>query len=239
MIAIQKKTEPAGLMQLRQRAVAAGLSPKDAYATLRGQLKSTVRDSLVEEQGQLCAYCMCRIPRLDVDPQITPIIIEHMVPRDPADRRDSGQGLDYNNFVAVCRGNSGPHGTRTIVDLTCDAHKENFEFKKINPCKPETLQSIFYTTDGKIDASDPDVKSDLLNILNLNCPSSPLVAERKEALDSLISDIGDQAGNNDKQILGYCISVLEAFRAETDTKTPYVGILIWYLETMTLALSGT
>mgnify|MGYP000845311952 CR=1 FL=1 len=52
---------------------------------------------------------------------------------DQTDRRDTGQGLDYNNFVAVCHGNKGPHGTRTIADLTCDAHKGNMEFRKINP----------------------------------------------------------------------------------------------------------
>ena len=159
MIAIQKTVEPAGLAELRRQAVEARLSPKEAYDTLKNPLKTTVRDSLVEEQGQLCAYCMCRIPRSDMDPGITPIVIEHMVPRDPSDHRDAGQGLDYNNFVAVCHGNRGAHGTKNKTDLICDAHKDNLEFRKVNPCKPETLQSIFYTLDGKIDAYDPDVKS--------------------------------------------------------------------------------
>lgn len=238
MIAIQKRAELTELMRLRQQAIAYGLSPKDAYATLRKPLKSKVRDNLVEEQGQLCAYCMCRIPRADADPHITSIIIEHVVPRDPTNRRDSGQGLDYDNFVAVCYGNKGPHGTRTIVDLTCDAHKGNLEFKKISPCKPNTLESIFYTTDGKIDASDPDVKSDLLHVLNLNCPSSPLVAERKAALDSLIADIAREIEDTQK-LLSYCTAVLESFKTETDTKTPYVGILVWYLETMSTVLNVT
>lgn len=236
MIPIQKKAEPVGLTHLRQKAVDASLSPKAAYDKLRNPLKKQVRDSLVEEQGQLCAYCMCKIPRTDADLQITPIIIEHITPRDPVDGLDAGQGLDYYNFVAVCHGNKGPHGTRTIADLTCDAHKANVEFRKINPCKSETLASIFYSLDGKIDASDSDVHFDLVSILNLNCVSSPLIAERKAVLDSLITEIGSKTDDN---ILPYCTSTLDAFRAETNPKTPYVGILIWYLQTMIAALSAT
>ena len=63
MIAIQKKSEPEGLAQLRQKAIDEELSPKEAYALLRNPLKEQVRDRPVEEQGKICAYCMCRIPR--------------------------------------------------------------------------------------------------------------------------------------------------------------------------------
>ena len=91
MIAIQKKSEPEGLAQLRQKAIDEELSPKEAYALLRNPLKEQVRDRPVEEQGQICAYCMCRIPRQDADPVITPIILEHMVPRSPGDGRNIGQ----------------------------------------------------------------------------------------------------------------------------------------------------
>lgn len=236
MIAIQKRAEPAGLAKKRKRAVTAGLSPKDAYSTLRNPLKSRVLNSLVDEQGKLCAYCMCEIPRRDAGPQIPPTSIEHITPLDPPDGRDVGQGLDYNNFVAVCHGNKGPHGSRMFADLTCDVHKKNIEFKKINPCKAGTLTSIFYDLTGKIDATDPDVQFDLVNTLNLNCPFSPLIAERKSALDNLIVEIGRETNDN---ILPYCISILAAYCAETNPKTPYVGILIWYLQTMIAAMSST
>ena len=75
----------------------------------------------------------------------------------PEDGRDIGQGLDYNNLLAVCNGNRAARGTRRKNDLTCDAHRENEEFIKINPCKPETLETIFYSLDGKIDATDADL----------------------------------------------------------------------------------
>lgn len=129
-----------------------GLSPEDAYKRLKNPLKSEVRNSLVNEQGGLCAYCMCKIPRMDVEPHITPIIIEHMTAQNPPSGVNMGQGLDYSNLVATCNGNRASHGNRTLADLTCDAHKENKEFTKVNPCKPETMATIFYSLDGIVDA---------------------------------------------------------------------------------------
>lgn len=234
MIAIQKGQEPEGLESLRRQAAEEGLSPKKAYALLKNPLKKQVRNRLIEEQGRLCAYCMCRIPRSDVDPVITPIIMEHMIPRNTEDGRDVGQALDYHNLVAVCHGNQGPHGTKTILDLTCDAHKANDEFRKVNPCRPDTLESIEYTMDGKIDAADPDVRFDLIHTLNLNCPTSPLVAERKAALDHLIDAIGSVPEEEQAE---YCAAVLNDFYAETDSKTCYVGVLIWYLKSILSAMN--
>lgn len=235
MIAIKKEAEPAGLKELREEAADRGLSPKEAYQTLVDPLKRKVRKSLVREQGQLCAYCMCRIPRTDVAPRIAPIIIEHIVPRNPFDGRDVGQGLDYQNLLAVCHGNQGPSGTRQLIDLTCDAHRKNTEFRKINPCDASTLKSITYHLDGKIDAKDPDIRFDLLHTLNLNCSSAPLVAERKAALDALLMDLGNLP---EQDMLDYCNLRLTVLEQEENPKTPYVGILLWYLRTMLTALSG-
>ncbi len=96
------------------------------------------------------------------------------------------------------------------------------------------MQTIFYTLDGRIDASDPDVRFDLVNTLNLNCASAPLIAERKAALDELINEIGKV---DIKFLHTYCSEMLNAFLEEGNPKTPYVGILMWYLQTMVKALS--
>lgn len=231
MIEIKKGLEPEGLRSLREQAAVDGLSPNEAYKRLNNnpQLKRKVKRALVKEQGKLCAYCMCRIPRNDVEVKITPITIEHFIPRDPEDGRDVGQGLDYNNLLAVCHGNRGAKGTREIKDLTCDAHRGNTEFKKINPCRAETLQSIFYTLDGKIDATDTEVKKDLVDTLNLNCSTAPLVAERKAALEGLIEELGKL---EEEKIIPYCEEILERFQNEENERTPYVGILIWYLQSI-------
>ena len=235
MIPIHKGTEPDGLSALREKAVRKGLSPKDAYATLKGKLKSDVRESLVAEQGQLCAYCMCHIPRSDVDDGIAPITIEHFDPRNPLDHHDTCQGLDYNNFLAVCNGNRArKERHRHTDDFTCDAFRGNKDFKKLNPCIPETLESIEYGADGTITATDSDVCDDLNEVLNLNCPTSPLIAERKAVYEGLTSDM-ENVSLEDLQ--DYCVSRLSVFESETNPKTPFVGVIIWYLKTMLASLS--
>lgn len=239
MIEVKKGVEPGGLKELREDPMLSGLSPKEMFAELKNPLKATVLESLRRDQGQLCVYCMSRIPREDKDPGIVGTTIEHFIPVDPKDGRNVGQALDYNNLFAVCHGNAkkrtkGVRRVRTTEDLTCDKHRENTEFRKIDPRKKETLQTIFYTLDGRIDASDPDVSFDLVNTLNLNCASSPLIAERKAALDALIDEIGKVEEN---QLHSFCSEMLNAFMDERDPKTPYAGILIWYLQTMVTALA--
>lgn len=107
MIAIIKGVEPAGLAELREEARQAGDTPEDAYQRLRNPLKKVVRASLLHEQGGLCAYCMRKIPpegKEDVEELYTHI--EHIIPRNPKDHRDVGQGLDYQNMVVTCDGGS-------------------------------------------------------------------------------------------------------------------------------------
>ncbi len=239
MIGVIKGPEPDGLRELRDECVAAGLSPKESFGRLLNPLKDQVIKCLKRDQGQLCVYCMSRIPREDKDPGIPGQTIEHFIPLEPEDGRDVGQGLDYQNLFAVCHGNTkrrerGMRSTRSKDDLTCDKHRENIEFKRINPCREETLQTIFYTMDGKIGASDPDVQFDLTDTLNLNCASSPIIAERKAALDELIEDIGKV---EEEDLHKYCTDMLEVFTNEPEPKTPYVGILVWYLQSMITALS--
>lgn len=235
MIPITKKAEPDGLAELRQQAIERGLSPEEAYDTLCNPLKEHVRDSLVEEQGGLCAYCMCKIPRSDAGDQ-PPINIEHFISQNPVSRMDVGQGLDYNNFFAVCHGNRGRRGTRRKRDLTCDAHRGNTELRKVNPLDPTTLASIYYDLQGKIYATDPDAQFDLDHTLNLNCPSAPQPAERKAVLETLLNDLN----NIPQEMLeNYCTQVLSNFLSESNPKTPYVGILIWYLQSLLAALHGT
>lgn len=239
MIEVKKGCEPDGLKELREKCLAEGLSPKESFKRLLNPLKGQVMECLKRDQGQLCVYCMSKIPREDKDPGTPGQTIEHFVPLEPEDGRDVGQGLDYQNLFAVCHGNTKRHKkgvrrTSSKDDLTCDKRRENKEFKKIHPCCAETLETIYYTMDGKIGASDPDVEFDLTDTLNLNCVSSPIISERKAALDELMKDMGRIEEND---LHKYCMDMLASFTNERDSKTPYVGILIWYLRSLATALS--
>ena len=228
MIAIIKGVEPAGLAELREEARQAGDTPEDAYQRLRNPLKKVVRASLLHEQGGLCAYCMRKIPpegKEDVEELYTHI--EHIIPRNPKDHRDVGQGLDYQNMVVTCDGGShtATPSDNKVSARTCDAYKKEKEFQKINPTKADTLASIYYTVDGIIKSDDAAVQRDLNEILNLNCPESPLIDARKKVLETLMDDIS-AAGDMPE----LCRLYLKKFRAEKDEKTPFVGVLIWYLQ---------
>ena len=239
MIAAKKGQEPEGLKQLREGKLTAGLSPKEQFDELKNPLKKEVLDCLLQDQGGLCVYCMSRIPVPlgKRDPGIVATSIEHFIPLDLPGGKDVGQALDYQNLFAVCHGNmkSRKSGVRRakMDDLTCDKHRGNAAFRKIDPLRGETMETIFYKMTGEIDAEDPDIQYDLTVTLNLNCPNSPLVRERQAALDSLLADVG-VVDNAD--LLEYCKSRLEAFCEEGNPKTPYVGILMWYLRSLISAL---
>ena len=241
MIKVEKGPEPEVLRELRESMLTPGLSPKEQFDELKGDDKREVTERLIQDQGGLCVYCMSRIPvpLTNRDPGIIETSIEHFIPLELPDNQDVGQALDYQNMFAVCHGNmrkrkKGIRRTRGKSDLTCDKHRENDAFRKIDPLREDTLETIFYKMNGEIDAKDPDIKYDLTVTLNLNCPTAPLVNERKAALDSLLEKLGKV---DDADLLEYCKTRLDAFCGESDSKTPYVGILIWYLRSLISALS--
>ena len=54
MLEIKKRTEPRELLQYRHQQFA-------TYADMPSEVKKKVLESLLSEQGHLCAYCMGRI----------------------------------------------------------------------------------------------------------------------------------------------------------------------------------
>lgn len=236
MLEINKLEPPEDLIKLKIKAGEEGLSPNEAYGTLRNPLRKEVLDLLMREQGHLCAYCMRKIPDdRDVPDETIRVTIEHWFPRNPPDGEDRGQGLDYNNFLAVCSGNRGKRHTRKTRDYTCDA-KRNSKILTVNPTNPITLSSIKYSEAGEIGSDDSVINEDLTITLNLNCMSDNvrLPSARKEVLDTVQKDIAENSSED--SILEYCKYLLKGFEEETDPKTPYVGIIIWWLRRQVTAL---
>lgn len=227
VIEIRKGQPPEGLIVLAREAAEQGLTSSEAYATLMNPLKTDVLECLMQEQGHLCAYCMRRIP--DERSGIPHQSIEHRLAQHPKDGEDSGQGLDYANFLAVCSGNRGGKG-RGKTKLTCDAHRHNNPLT-VNPTDPTTLKTIFYSENGDIGASDPIINNDLVVTLNLNCVSDggSLSASRKGALDAVQQELVE-ISDTPESLLKACHELLKKFEAEADPKTPYVGIVIWKLK---------
>ena len=228
MIEIKKGKEPSELAKYRNL-------PDASYNNMHGapsgkkdengkkiDVYSIVLNSLIKEQGQLCAYCMKRIPERKGRPSAT---IEHIVPQSGS---DEAKRLDYRNMLAVCSGN------RNGLDeeKTCDARRGALPSEKqklyVNPLDKESLKTITYDSKGNIFSSDYDINNNLNDTLNLNCAAIDLPGLRKAALMTLQEEINKKyhGKNISKEYFG---KLLEKFENETTTKRPYLGILIQWL----------
>ncbi len=232
MIFIKKLAAPPELEELKRSAEAKCLTENEAYNALRNPLKQRVRDLLAKEQGHLCAYCMRRIPDERIsenDVSLADVYIEHWQARSLQNDDGCNKSLDYNNMLAVCSGNekvkerAGRHKKRF---LTCDKKREDKQLK-VNPLDAVTMATIFYSAEGIIKSSDSEIEEDLNIRLNLNCNEEAvtLPKNRKAALDVVQEQLANMKGN----YISNCRDLLGIWETEEDPKTPYVGIIIWWL----------
>jgi len=77
-------------------------------------------------------------------------------------------------------------------------------------------------------SNDVAVQDDITVKLNLNCISEAvqLPESRRKVLEALQSEL---PADDEEETKKYCISVLEMLEQETDPKSEYSGILIWWL----------
>lgn len=226
MILIQKGDAPNSLIQYR----------KAANAYFDGCNKDDIRDSLLEDQGHLCAYCMCRIYKNTMK-------IEHWYPEN---RLTDQECLDYSNMLGCCPGhNAGDSGRNDI----CDTHKGN-SIIGIDPRKPDHIAKIRYSSkNGKISSSDDPItvryfgekeilyedkttfQNDIDNILNLNENAHYLMQNRKAVLDEVKNFLikKRREGNWTEKDIKKLIHEYEQPDADGQKK-PYAGIVIWYLK---------
>ncbi|MCD7826027.1 MAG: TIGR02646 family protein [Clostridiaceae bacterium] len=238
----KKTPAPSELDELKRKAEEQGLSDKEAYDALSNPLKAQVRESLMSEQGHLCAYCMRRIPDeriLEEDTDQSDVYIEHWQAISAARKTGENKGLDYNNMLAVCSGNEKAleaTGKRKKRYFTCDKKRGNASLK-INPLDVSTLETIYYLSDGTIKSTDEEIEKDIDIKLNLNCSTEAvtLPQNRKAVLDAIQADLINQDGGD------WCQKYkdqLDIWENENDPKVPYIGIAIWWLKDQIRHLSG-
>ncbi len=233
MILIKKLPAPSELETLKEEAEKLGLSDKEAYDRLRNPLKSKVREALMQEQGHLCAYCMRRIPDeriMEMDNDLSDVYIEHWQARSSTKNTSENKGLDYKNMLAVCSGNEKApeaRGKHKRKYFTCDKKRENASLK-VNPLDVVILETIYYLSDGRMKSTDKDIDDDIHIRLNLNCSTEAvtLPQNRKAVLDAIQAEIITMEGD----LYQNCRDLLHIWENETDPKTPYIGIAIWWLK---------
>lgn len=210
MIYIRKGREPESLTVYR----------KQAYATYDGYgKKEELRESLLKDQGYLCAYCMRRIEN---DRRY--MKIEHWKPQ--SQLGTEAEKLDFGIMLGVCDGCRGSADEYT----TCDEHRHDTELF-VNPLDRTMMASINYDREGYIKSTDERIEHDLNHVLNLNCKqvSSKIVLNRKSVYEECYERMKklQAEGNWKKSMLQ---KVLRYYETQTNGKyREYVGVPLFLL----------
>lgn len=172
---IQKKHEPRLLTEYRARG---GEYDGPNFT----QVKDAVRESLLEEQGFLCAYCMVRIT-------VKTMKVEHWA----CQTGNSLLQLDYSNLLGCCMGYEG----EKLVNQTCDSRKGSTPLK-FNPSRPQDRINAIIKYDGlgNIYSTDSEFSTQINTVLNLN--KVRLVQNRAHILVTLRSLLPNKAGRRTK-----------------------------------------
>ena len=182
------------------------------YDELQNPYKHDMLLDLINEQGNICAYCMSRIS----DESST---IEHYIPR-KGENGDPSLSLEYRNMFAVCSNSrKGNNGVRH-----CDVSKGN-QLLSIDPREANDIRHISYKSNGEICSDNEDFEHDLNVTLNLN--NVTLISNRKSALDSALRELSKlhQGSWTKQQVQKY----LEKYQTASP-KVPYVGIIVYSLK---------
>lgn len=157
------------------------------YPNLTKEIKDNLLESLLEEQGYICAYCMQKINE-------TNSTIEHIIGQNFFDENANNLGeqnqLNYDNLVAVCEGKSCKD------NLHCDKSRANYQKYRplyVNPLENRIIQNIKFSEKGFVYYKDfleieeieklkehtslnedSNIKYDLQKVLNLNCENLKL-----------------------------------------------------------------
>ena len=206
MIKINKGKEPVCLTSYKKQKFSSydGLSKENKYEII---------ESLMKEQGYLCAYCMQRISH---EKGAT---IEHITPQST----DASKALEYTNMLAVCDGNEGKGA------LICDKHRGNTKIT-VNPLDETTLKGIHYRSDGTIYSDDAVINKDLDKVLNLNCSEVGLPENRIRARKEFVCELQKIKPTGDiNSLIRKFIEKYSGFNKKGQ-KYEYCGIILDWLK---------
>jgi uncharacterized protein (TIGR02646 family) len=173
-----------------------------------------LRDSLLKEQGYLCAYCMRRIPTKDENSNETSRI-DHILSR----TKRPDLKLDYQNMVICCPG-------AIDAKFHCDKLKgeENVTFNLFDDTFISTIS--YKTKDGAISSSIDKYASEIENLLHLNHPL--LKKNRQQTLTGVIRSLNQKKTPWKKAEIQKYLTNWNNKNQEGQYR-PYCGIVIWYL----------
>lgn len=199
-------------------------TPGVTYDGLGGDIKVIIRESLLDEQGYICAYCMGRISSTDN------CTIEHYISQNRHERspfleeEHKRQSLLYSNMCGVC-----------INDSThCDKHRGNVPLEILDPHNSTCEELITYGLDGDILPKGPEIEKVKKDIETLGLDCKKLVDRRKATLE----DVWERFSQEHKKTEWSSELFLEyanKYREKQKTRKglryhAYCNFIVWYFE---------
>lgn len=206
MRVIIKGKEPKELKDYREK-------PNSCYDGIPGPVKDKIRDSILKEQGHLCAYCMQRINPNNMK-------IEHW----HSQTRHEEEQLDYMNLLACCMGNEG----QPLKNQHCDIKKQEQDIS-FNPANPNHQQrlKIRYLGDGTIFSDNQAFNDEIDTILNLNWIR--LKQNRKVIVDNVMNELNNKPGLRTKREIKKLVNRWNA-KNSNGHHDEYCAVALYFLE---------
>lgn len=195
--------------------------------------KDKLKESLLKEQGYLCAYCMSRISESTMK-------VEHWYPQrsDTEGKELSAEekekerlsSIDYKNMLAVCMGNEG-HPQK---EQHCDTRKGN-KHLLYNPSNPQDHErlKIYYLRSGEIASEDAIFCAQLgskeenkAGVLNLNCPK--LMNNRAAVINAVLKALQSLPQNASKRKISTRLQEWKE-KDKSGMLKEYAGVAIYFL----------
>jgi uncharacterized protein (TIGR02646 family) len=118
----KKKIEPKELTNHRNEQKKKGL--KISFGGLPANVKRAIKESLLDEQGYICCYCMQKI---DYDKMKVEHFFTQTSSKKSKDIKDQDAVIDYSNLLGACEGNKDVKGRENHCDSCRDG--SNLSFK--------------------------------------------------------------------------------------------------------------
>lgn len=197
--------------------------------------KPLLHQSLLEEQGYICAYCMQRIDHKGK--------IEHWKGQAKSRTPETlDLELDYNNMLAVCTGEAPEH-----QGFHCDTMRSQYQSRNkgdltLNPTNEIHVENLKYLSNGTIYYDNPslaaqtekelsDIDKELQKYLNLN--HLYLIDQRARAYDDAFQIIFNFIKQKkDKAFIQLAKQkLLKQWQMRYDDGfKPYCGIVLYFLQ---------
>jgi uncharacterized protein (TIGR02646 family) len=186
---INKSQEPTSFTDWKQLA---NDEWQPSWGNLSNPEKTSLHNSLLQEQGFICCYCNRRITRDNSH-------IEHLKPR----TRHLGYShleLEYTNLLASCQ-----RERERKEPLHCGAKKDEWydEHLMVSPLDVNCTKFFKYTEDGQISPTEAPEKINAATItidkLDLNIDK--LKSMRSQAIEAILEDWEDLKNDEIKLLL--------------------------------------